>query len=43
MNFYSPVSNTIEDEFRVSVGSEFQRREPMTEKPFLPSVMCNVM
>ena len=26
-----------EDEFRVSGGSEFQRREPMTEKALLPS------
>ena len=26
-----------EDEFRVSEGSEFQRRGPMTEKALLPS------
>jgi hypothetical protein len=26
-----------EDEFRVSGGSEFQSRGPMTEKAFLPS------
>ena len=26
-----------EDEFRVSGGSEFQSREPMTEKALLPS------
>ena len=26
-----------EDEFRVSGGSEFQRRGPMTEKALLPS------
>ena len=26
-----------EDEFRVSGGSEFQRRRPMTEKALLPS------